>query len=137
VRRLVLVGDELPALRRIVTRADLKAYADASGDQNPLHRDDEVARAAGFPTIIAHGMFTMGHLAACISEWAGDPAAVLSLSANFRAPALEGDEISAGGRVVAVDEASGIVTLETWVTVDREGGTLWPIKRGQARVRLA
>lgn len=130
-------GEELPQVSRVVTREDVKAYADASGDQNPLHQYDEVARASGFPGIIAHGMFTMGHLAACVSAWAGDPSAVRSLSAHFRAPVFLGEEIVAGGRVRSVDTASGIVTLETWVTVDRKGRTEWPIKRGEAEVRLA
>ena len=139
MRRLseVSVGDELPLLGRVVTREDVRDYAEAGGDQNPLHQDDGVARAAGFPGVLAHGMFTMGHLAACLSTWAGDPSAVASLSASFRAPVFMGDEIVAGGRVVAIDRDSNIVTLETWVTLEREGRTEWPIKRGEARVRLA
>lgn len=132
--RAVSVGDELPQLRRIVTREDIEAYADASGDQNPLHRDDDVARAAGFPGIIAHGMFTMGHLATCVTEWAGDPSAVVRLTAHFRAPVLVGEEIVAGGRVVAV--ADDLATVEAWVTVEREGRPEWPVKRGSATVRL-
>lgn len=127
-------GDELPPLRRIVTRDDVLAYARASGDENPLHQNDEVARSAGFPGILAHGMFTMGHLAACLVGWVGDPAAVIGLTAHFRSPVFLGDEIVAGGRVVAVDD--GFATLETWVTVERDGRTEWPIKRGGARVRL-
>ncbi len=55
------VGLEVPSLSKVVRREDVKAYADASGDQNPLHQSDEFARAAGFPGIIAHGMFTMAH----------------------------------------------------------------------------
>jgi acyl dehydratase len=129
-------GQELPEVRRIVTREDLKAYADAGGDQNPLHQDDAFARSAGFPGVIAHGMFTMGHLAACVASWAGDATAVESLSANFRAPVFVGEEIVAGGRVRSVDATSGVITLETWVSVERQGVTEWPIRRGEARVRL-
>lgn len=127
-------GDEIPSLRRVVTRADVKAYADASGDQNPLHQDDAVAKAAGFPGILAHGMFTMGHLASCLTAWAKDPTAIVALSANFRSPVFVGEEIEAGGRVAAVED--GVARLETWVTVTRDGGTEWPIKRGEAKVRL-
>lgn len=127
-------GDEIPRLRRVVTREVVKAYADASGDQNPLHQDDAVARAAGFPRILAHGMFTMGHLASCVAAWAEDPAFVVALSANFRSPVFVGEEIEAGGRVVAVDD--GVASLETWVTVIRDGRTEWPIKRGEAKIRL-
>ena len=57
------VGQEIPVYSKVVKREDVKAYADASGDQNPLHQDDNFARSVGFPGIIAHGMFTMAHLA--------------------------------------------------------------------------
>lgn len=132
----VHVGDPLPELRRVVTREDVKAYADAGGDQNPLHQDDGFARTVGFPGIIAHGMFTMGHMAACVVAWAGDPSAVTAISAQFRAPVFMGEELVAGGRVTAVDPDASTATLETWVTVERDGETLWPVKKGQATVRL-
>ena len=70
------VGDQVFEISRAVTREDVKAYADASGDQNPLHQDDEVARAAGFPGVIAHGMYTMGTLASAIVGWAGSVASL-------------------------------------------------------------
>ena len=129
-------GDQLPELRRVVTPQDVKAYADAGGDQNPLHQDDAFARRVGFPGILAHGMFTMGHLAACLVAWAGDPAAILGMTASFRAPVFMGEEMVAGGRVRAVDPASGTLTVETWVTVERDGQTEYPIRRGQALIAL-
>ena len=129
-------GQEVPTLARIVTREDVKAYADAGGDQNPLHQDERVARAAGFPAIPAHGMFTMGHLATCISRWAGGAERIRRLSAQFRAPVFLGDEIVAGGRVKTMDVERGVVLVECWVTVEREGLTEWPIKRGEAEVLL-
>jgi acyl dehydratase len=129
------VGQELPELRRLVIAADVKAYADAGGDQNPLHQDDVVARRLGFPGIIAHGMFTMGHMAAAVTAFTGDAAAVVKISAQFRAPVLMGEEIVAGGRVVAVD--GDTATLETWVRLERDGQTLWPIKKGRALIRVS
>ena len=134
--RDVRVGAEVPASSRVVTAEAVKAYADAGGDQNPLHQDDAVARAAGFPGIIAHGMFTMGHLAALISRWAGGPERIRHLTAQFRAPVYMGEEIVAGGRVKAVDDERGVALVECWVSVERDGGTGWPIKRGQAEVLL-
>ena len=128
------VGEELPPLARVVTAADVKAYAEAGGDRNPLHQDDAFARSVGFPGIIAHGMFTMGHMAAAVTAFAGDPARVVGIGAQFRAPVFMGEEIVAGGRVVAVDDETA--TLETWVRVDRDGQTHWPIKRGHAVIRL-
>ncbi len=133
----VSVGEELPPLSRVVTREDVRAYAEAGGDRNPLHLDDAVATQAGFDGVIAHGMFTMGHMAACVVAWAGDPAAVTSISANFRAPVTMGQEIVAGGRVRALDGEARTATLVLWVSSERDGETEWPIKRGEATVRLS
>ena len=129
-------GDEIPELRRVVTREDVKAYANAGGDQNPLHQDEAFARRVGFPGILAHGMFTMGHLAACLVAWAGDPAAIVRMTAGFRAPVFMGEELVAGARVRSVEEGSGILRLETWVSVERDGRTEYPIKRGEAEIRF-
>jgi acyl dehydratase len=134
--RDVPVPSELPPLSRVVAPEAVKAYADAGGDQNPLHQDEAFARAAGFPWIIAHGMFTMGHLAACLSRWAGGPEHIRRLTAQFRAPVFMGEEIVAGGRVKAVDVEQGVALIECWVTVERHGQTEWPIKRGEADVLL-
>lgn len=134
--RDVAVRHDLPSVRRVVTREDVKAYAEAGGDANPLHQDDEAARAAGFPGIVAHGMFTMGHLAACVSRWAGGPERVRRLTAQFRAPVYMDEEIVAGGRVKAVDVERGVALIECWVSVERGGTTEWPIKRGEAEVLL-
>ena len=130
------VGDELPTLSREVTREDVRTYAEVSGDRNPLHQDDEFARRAGFPGIIAHGMFTLGHLASCLVSWVGDPAAVTRLRASFRSPVAMGDTIVAGGRVRALDRGAGTALLDLWVTVERDGVTEHPVKKGEAEVRL-
>ena len=132
----IRVGDELPALVRTVTREDVRAYADASGDQNPLHQDDDVARMVGFDGIIAHGMFTMGHLGACVASWVEDPADIARLSAQFRAPVFLGEEIVAGGRVRSVDATTRTVVAELWVMVTRDGKQEFAIRKGEAEVRF-
>lgn len=129
-------GDELPSLERVIMREDVKAYADASGDQNPLHQDDEAARAAGFPGIIAHGMFTLGHLTSCIVAWAGEVSALARVRVQFRAPVFVGETIIAGGTVKALDPERRTATLDVWVTVERDGAVEWPIRRSEAEVRL-
>ena len=134
--RDVEVGTEVPPLARVVTTEDVRAYADAGGDRNPLHQDEAVARAAGFPGIIAHGMFTMGHLAACVAGWAGGPERVRRLTSQFRAPVFMGEEIVAGGRVRSVDAERKIAVVDCWVTLERDGRTESPIKRGEAEVLL-
>ncbi len=132
----VAAGEELPTLSKTVTREDVKAYADASGDQNPLHQDDAVARALGFPGIIAHGMFTMAHMASCVTRWLGDARAVSRLRAQFRAPVLMGETIVAGGTVRSVDARTRSAVLDLWVRLERDGRTEHPIRRGEAEVRL-
>jgi len=131
------VGEEIPTRARVVTREDVKAYADASGDQNPLHQDDDVARAVGFPGIIAHGMFTMGHLASTLVAWLGDPDALRRMRVQFRAPVFMGEAIVAGGSVRSLDARTRTALLDVWVSVERDGATEWPIRRSEAEVRLA
>ncbi|MCI0636920.1 MAG: MaoC family dehydratase N-terminal domain-containing protein [Actinobacteria bacterium] len=130
------VGQELFTSSRVVTREDVKAYADASGDQNPLHQDDAVARAAGFPGVIAHGMFTMGTLASAIVERFGGDAMLERLGAQFRSPVFVGETIECGGSVRSVDERARTAVLDVWVRVERDGAEEWPIRRGEAQVRF-
>jgi acyl dehydratase len=131
------VGQDLPSSSRTVTRNDIEAYADASGDQNPLHRDDEVARAAGFPRVVAHGMYTMGILTSWLVDWLGDPAALLRLQVHFRAPVFVDESIECGGRVRSLDPQTRTGVLDVWVRVERGGAIEWPIRRSEAEVRLA
>ena len=130
------VGQELPSRTRRVTREDVKAYADASGDQNPLHRDDEVARAAGFPRVVAHGMYTMGTLASWLADWLGDPAALLAMRVHFRTPVFVDESIECGGRVRSMDPDARTAVLDVWVRVERNGAEEWPIRKSEAEVRL-
>jgi acyl dehydratase len=129
-------GDAIPPLVRAVEREDLVTYAELSGDRNPLHQDDAVARAAGFDGVIAHGMFTMGHLAACLDRWVGDGGEVVRLSAQFRSPVSLGETIVAAGRVRAVDRDAGTIVVELWVTVERDGATEHAVRKGEAEIRL-
>jgi len=131
----ISVGEELPELRRVVTAADVAAYAEAGGDRNPLHLDDAFARSVGFDGVIAHGMFTMGHMATAVTTWAGVDAAVDRITAQFRAPVFMGEEIRAGGTVRAVE--GDVVTVDTWVAVERGGATEWPVKKGRVVLRVA
>jgi acyl dehydratase len=66
-----------------ITRADLAAYAEASGDHNPIHQDDEVARSVGLPGVIAHGMFTLALAARYVEEWVGRRGEVETIAAKF------------------------------------------------------
>jgi acyl dehydratase len=127
-------GDALAPVARTITREDIAAYADASGDRNPLHIDDGYARAAGFPSVIAHGMLTLGHLASAVRVWAGE-GDVLSLRAQFRVPVFPGETIIARGTVREADGSTA--RLDVWVEVERDGGVEQPIRRSEAEIRLA
>jgi acyl dehydratase len=133
----VQVGDEIPPLKKVVKREEVKAYADASGDQNPLHQDDNFARTVGFPGIIAHGMFTMAHLTKAVTEWLGDPGALKRMKVQFRAVVFMDEEIVARGRIEELDPSTKRAKLSLWIEVDRAGERQLPIKNSEAEVELA
>lgn len=82
----VQVGLELPAQEFIFTRADLIRYAGASGDFNIIHWNERVAQEVGLPSVIAHGMLTMGTAIRVVTDWLGDPGKVIEYSARFTRP---------------------------------------------------
>ncbi len=116
----VVVGTELPEQTHRVTRADLVRYAGASGDLNPIHWSDRVATSVGLPGVIAHGMLTMGLAARTVTDWAGDPGAVLEYQVRFGRPVVvpdddTGAEVTVRGKVGAVLDG-GRVRVDLTVT---------------------
>jgi acyl dehydratase len=84
-----------------VTRADLVAYAAASGDPNPIHQDPEVARSVGLPDVIAHGMYTLALAARYVDEQVGAPGRIAELGAKFTRPVVvpeDGTEVEVAGQ---------------------------------------
>ena len=81
-------GQQIGERRIEVSRADLVAYAGASGDMNPIHWNEAFARSVGLPNVIAHGMFTMGAAVGLVTEWAGDPGAVVDYQTRFTKPVV-------------------------------------------------
>ncbi|MFF7156759.1 MaoC/PaaZ C-terminal domain-containing protein [Streptomyces sp. NPDC008139] len=84
----VEVGTELPARTFPVSRATLVQYAGASGDFNPIHWNEKFAREVGLPDVIAHGMFTMASAIRVVTDWAGDPGAVVEYGVRFTKPVV-------------------------------------------------
>ncbi len=82
------IGEELPAKTYIINRAKLVAYANASGDQNPIHQDEAFAKSVGLENVIAHGMYTMGLAGQYVSSMAGSSAKVKEFSARFTKPVV-------------------------------------------------
>ncbi|MER5950926.1 MaoC family dehydratase [Streptomyces sp. NPDC001904] len=102
----VEVGTELPAQTFSVTRATLVQYAGASGDFNPIHWNEKFAVEVGLPDVIAHGMFTMAEAIRVVTDWAGDPAAVVEYGVRFTKPVVvpnddKGAEIEVSAKVAA------------------------------------
>ena len=120
-------GTHPEALCRTVTvdRTRLVDYADASGDQNPIHQDAEFARAVGLEDVIAHGMWTMGAALDVVTAYVGgDPGRILSCSTKFTGmvvvPEGETVEVLVEGSVRKVDEAARTQTLEITATCGGE-----------------
>ena len=110
------VGQELEVKSFKVNRELLVQYADASGDQNPIHQDEAFAKSVGLPDVIAHGMFTMGLAGKYLSDLAGSEA-VTEFSAKFIKPVVvpAGVDVSLeiSGKVSEVTD--GIAKIELTV----------------------
>ena len=130
------VGDSIGSRTVEVDRARLVRYAGASGDFNPIHWNDRVATEVGLPGVIAHGMFTMAAAACLVSDWAGDPGAIVDYRTRFSRPVAVPDPgaavVEVTGAVGAVDTDSGTVRIDLTVTVDG----IRVLAKTQAVVRL-
>ena len=102
-----------------ITRADLVRYAEASGDDNPIHQDESVALSVGLPGVIAHGMYTMALAARAVSGWFPG-AEVVSFGCKFTNPVLVpaegGVEVEVAGEIKSAEE--GLTTVALTVTCD-------------------
>jgi len=118
---MISVGDPIPSQQFPVTRADLVRYAGASGDFNPIHWNERFARSVGLPDIIAHGMFTMATAIRVVTDWAGDPGAVVEYGVRFTRPVVVPDPgaatISVSGSVRAIRD-DGLVEVDLTATVN-------------------
>lgn len=132
----VEVGTALPSLSVPVQRVNLVMYCGASGDFNPIHWNQRFAQAVGLPDVIAHGMFTMASAVRVVTDWAGDPGAVVEYGVRFTRPVVvPDDDIGAlieVGAVVAEKRDDGTVRVD--ITATSQGQTV--LGRAQAVVRL-
>jgi 3-hydroxybutyryl-CoA dehydratase len=101
-------------ITRVVGAADIEAFADVSGDTNPVHLDEAYARTTTFGGRIAHGMLAAAFISAVLGTRLPGPGAIyLSQSLRFRRPVKIGDPVTAIVTVKALDAAKGHATLET------------------------
>jgi acyl dehydratase len=117
------VGDELPARDFPIARADLVRYAGASGDFNPIHWNERFAKSVGLPDVIAHGMFTMATAVRVVTDWVGDPGAVIEYGVRFTRPVVvsdaDGATVTVSGEVREVRD-DGLLEVALTATVDGE-----------------
>jgi acyl dehydratase len=134
----VAVGDTLPARTFPLTRLNLVRYAGASGDFNVIHWNQRIAQSVGLPDVIAHGMLTMATAARLVTDWAGDPGAVVEYGVRFTKPVVvpdddRGAELEVSGVVSGKDEDARTVRVD--LTATSAGDKV--LGRAQAVVRLS
>jgi acyl dehydratase len=131
----VEVGMALPAQTFWIERADLVRYAGASGDFNPIHWNERFATSVGLPNVIAHGMYTMAVTARVVTDWAGDPGAVVEYGVRFTRPVVvpdpDGAVLDVTG-VVSAKRDDGLIEVDLRATFD--GQTV--LAKARAVVRL-
>ncbi len=134
------VAAALPGLDVVVQRVDLIRYAGASGDFNVIHWNERVATAVGLPNVIAHGMYTMAEAGRVVTDWAGDPGAVLEFSVRFSQPVPVPDDdrgtvLHLGGTVEDKLDGNRVVVGLT-ATIDAGEGRTKVLTGARAVVRL-
>lgn len=132
----VEVGTEIPERTFTIDRANLVMYAGASGDFNPIHWRESFAKAVGLPDVIAHGMYTMAQAGRFVTDWAGDPGAVVDYGVRFSAPVVVPDEggatLQISGKVEEKLDDNKVVVALTARAADHK-----VLTRAKAVVRLA
>jgi acyl dehydratase len=110
---MIEVGTELPERIFYLDRALLKQYADASGDQNPIHQNEEFALSVGLPNVIAHGMLTMALVGKYVSDFAGGSAKVLEYGARFTKPVIvpAGEKVDLTVSATVTEASDGKISL--------------------------
>ena len=132
------VGDVIPGAGFPITREQLVRYAGAAGDFNPIHWNTRVANEVGLPDVIAHGMLTMATAARVVTDWAGDPAAVVDYSVRFTRTVVVPDDgsgatVEVTGTIGALDP--GARTARVDLTVRAAGVTVLGKARALVRFR--
>jgi len=110
------VGQEIGSVEFLLTRDSLVRYAGASGDFNPIHYRDDIAKAVGLDGVLAHGMLTMGAAVQVAVDWIGDPGRVIDYGVRFTKPvfvdAANGADVLVIGKVGAIDLENNTVRID-------------------------
>lgn len=117
---------------RVISADDLQQFADVSGDNNPVHLDDEFAATTRFKKCIAHGMLSASFISTVVGTKLPGPGCIyVSQDLKFRAPVYIGDTVTATAEIISLDARRGMVTLKTTCRVDKTD-----VIRGQAVVMV-
>ena len=132
----VEVGYELPAQSFPITRGDLVRYCGASGDFNIIHWNERVATSVGLPNVIAHGMFTMAEAVRVVTDWLGDPGALLDYGCRFTRPVVVPDDDNGATLTVSakISEKRDDNTVVITISASCDDSTV--LGKAQAVVRL-
>ena len=133
-----------------LSRASLVRYAGASGDFNPIHWNERFAQSVGLSGVIAHGMLTMGTAVQLVSDWVGDPGAIVDYQTRFTKPVPVADApggenpdtptnaLTISGKVGVLNEEERTARIDLTVTArDEEGKEQKVLMKSQAVVRLS
>lgn len=130
------IGEQVAQATYLFSREALVRYAGASGDFNPIHYRDSVAKSVGLPGVLAHGMLTMAAAVQCVVEWIGDSGRILDYQARFTRPVVVpgegGVELNIVGKVATVDPQAGTARVDLTATV--AGHTV--LAKAQVMVRV-
>ena len=130
----IKVGDGIPPLTKpAITHLQLALYAGAGADHNPIHVDEQAAKAGGLPGIIAHGMLPLAFLGQLLTQWVPQQQ-VRGLSARFVAMAFPGDVITCSGKVSGKREQDGEKLVDLDIAAQNQKGE--NIQLGKATVAL-
>lgn len=133
----VAVGTALPAQTFFIERVDLVKYAGASGDFNVIHWNERVAKAVGLPNVIAHGMLTMAEAGRVVTDWAGDPGAMVDYSVRFTKPVVVPDDDAGATLVVSGTVVEKLDELQVGVEITATSGGERVLAKARAVVQLA
>jgi acyl dehydratase len=133
----VEVGAEIPPQTFTIQRVNLVQYCGASGDFNVIHWNERIAKAVGLPDVIAHGMYTMAEAGRVVTDWAGDPGAVVEYGVRFSAPVPVPDDDKGTELVVSGTVAEKLGDNQVAVDLDARVGETKVLMKARAVVRLA
>lgn len=130
------VGQEIGSIEYRLTRDSLVRYAGASGDFNPIHYRDDIAKVVGLEGVLAHGMLTMGAAVQVAINWIGDPGRIVDYGVRFTKPvfvdAAKGAALTVSGKVGEIDVENSIVRID----ITASCADVAVLGKAQARVRI-